>query len=115
MATKADSNEKTISDLDQEIAELQARRKKMIESERREDLEKIRSLINRHGFKEEDLGFAKQRKEGKRIGKSKVPPKYRHPDDPNTTWSGRGISPGWYKDHLAKGNTKESMLIDKLI
>lgn len=113
MATKTDSNEKTVSDLDQQIAALQALRKELVEKERKDDLEKIKTLISRHGFSEEDLGFTRQRKEIKKIGRSKVPPKYVNPDDPKITWSGRGIPPGWFKAHTAKGKTKESMLIDK--
>jgi DNA-binding protein H-NS len=40
------------------------------------------------------------------------PAKYRNPDNANETWSGKGKSPNWFKDHLEKGATKESMLIN---
>lgn len=39
--------------------------------------------------------------------KKKVPPeaKYRHPENPALTWSGRGRKPGWISEGLAAGKT----------
>jgi len=39
------------------------------------------------------------------------PPKYRSPSEPNLTWAGIGATPGWFKEALAAGHSKESMLI----
>lgn len=33
--------------------------------------------------------------EKKKRGKSTLPPKYRNPDDPTQTWTGRGKPPAW--------------------
>lgn len=38
-------------------------------------------------------------------------PKYRHPDDPSQTWSGRGRKPNWIKEALEQGVDIDSMLI----
>jgi len=43
-------------------------------------------------------------------GKS-IPPKYRNPDDPAQTWTGRGKKPAWFLDALEAGHSEESMLI----
>jgi len=32
-------------------------------------------------------------------------PKYRHPENPSITWSGRGRKPGWVSEGLAAGKT----------
>jgi DNA-binding protein H-NS len=38
-------------------------------------------------------------------------PKYRHPENPAVTWSGRGRKPGWISDGLAAGKTLEDFAI----
>ena len=41
--------------------------------------------------------------------KGALPPKYRNPDDPTQTWSGRGKRPAWFKAALDKGIKPEDM------
>jgi DNA-binding protein H-NS len=38
----------------------------------------------------------------------KVPPKFRHPDDPGIVWSGRGKTPVWLRELEKKGRGKEA-------
>jgi len=40
------------------------------------------------------------------------PPKYRHPENPEITWTGRGRQPEWMKSALAEGRTKDEFLIE---
>ncbi|WP_104017773.1 H-NS histone family protein [Roseovarius nitratireducens] len=35
--------------------------------------------------------------------RTRVAPKYRHPENPDVTWSGRGRKPQWFVDALAAG------------
>ena len=44
---------------------------------------------------------------------SNVLPKYRHPDDPTKTWTGRGRRPGWLMALLAEGRTLEELDISR--
>jgi DNA-binding protein H-NS len=44
-------------------------------------------------------------------GKTPVAPKYRHPENPEITWSGRGRKPNWFVAALEQGQTAEDMLI----
>ena len=37
--------------------------------------------------------------------------KYRHPENPAVTWSGRGRKPGWISEGLAAGRTLEDFAI----
>lgn len=50
---------------------------------------------------------------GKKTRKSSGPAgaKYRHPENPEMTWSGRGRQPGWFKDAVVAGKTPESMAV----
>jgi DNA-binding protein H-NS len=41
----------------------------------------------------------------------KVPPKYRNPQVPDVTWSGRGKTPKWVVKALSNGARKEGLLI----
>lgn len=41
------------------------------------------------------------------------PPKYRHPDNPALTWSGRGRQPAWIKEALEAGQSLDDFLIEK--
>ncbi|RDS80954.1 H-NS family nucleoid-associated regulatory protein [Dyella psychrodurans] len=51
-------------------------------------------------------------KRGPKAGKGSVAPKYRNPENPSETWTGRGRSPLWYTAALKKrGVTVESLLI----
>jgi len=40
-----------------------------------------------------------------------VAPKYRHPENPSLTWSGRGRKPLWFEGALKAGKTAKDMLI----
>ncbi|MCY4459703.1 MAG: H-NS histone family protein [Albidovulum sp.] len=43
-----------------------------------------------------------------------VKPKYRNPEDPNVTWSGRGRMPVWMVKKLEEGANAEDFLIKKI-
>ena len=40
-----------------------------------------------------------------------VPQKFRNPDAPSETWSGRGKKPRWINEHLRRGKKLEDLLI----
>lgn len=45
--------------------------------------------------------------------KGKVnPPKYRHPENPELTWTGQGRQPGWIKDGLEAGKSLDDFRIN---
>jgi DNA-binding protein H-NS len=37
-------------------------------------------------------------------------PRFRNPQNPTQTWSGRGNPPGWVKREIARGKTVDSLL-----
>ena len=44
-------------------------------------------------------------------GKAVNPPKYRHPENPAQTWTGRGRQPAWIKEALADGKSLDEFAI----
>jgi DNA-binding protein H-NS len=43
----------------------------------------------------------------------RVHPKYRNPERPSETWSGRGRQPRWVADHLGSGKKVDDLLITR--
>lgn len=82
-----------------------------VESERRElelKLAKLNRLAGGVGNRPEIEVAA-----GKTLKGSKVPPRFRNPDNPSETWSGRGLRPRWMVAALAAGRNFEEMLIQE--
>lgn len=48
-----------------------------------------------------------QRKKERSDKGKKLPPKYRHPKNPDLLWSGRGPAPKWILEHEAKGGSRD--------
>lgn len=44
-------------------------------------------------------------------GRAKVAPKYRNPNDPEQTWTGRGRKPKWVEAYLSGGGSLEGIAI----
>ena len=42
---------------------------------------------------------------------SRVAPKYRNPNDPNETWTGRGVKPKWLRALLEQGRNQDDFKI----
>jgi DNA-binding protein H-NS len=56
--------------------------------------------------------FGGSRETGRRGRRGRVPPKYRNPDSPGETWTGRGLPPRWLAAALKRGARLEDFLID---
>lgn len=69
--------------------------------ERREALIAAEKAAAEFGFSLSELSADTKTRGGAK--KSKTPPKYRNPENPEETWSGRGRKPQWVHDALAKG------------
>jgi len=57
------------------------------------------------------VGLEKPGKVAKRLTASKVAPKYRNPEHPEQTWSGRGQKPVWLRERMEQGANPEDFLI----
>ena len=60
-----------------------------------------------------DLGYSLAELVGTETKSSRAPAaaKYRHPENPALTWSGRGRKPQWFVKALAAGKTAEDLTI----
>ncbi|MEL6100413.1 MAG: H-NS histone family protein [Pseudomonadota bacterium] len=48
---------------------------------------------------------------GKIKAQPSAAPKYRSPEDPSKTWTGKGRQPDWFKEAVAAGVPQDDMLI----
>lgn len=95
-----------LRELQQQIpAELKRR-----ESQEKTDaLNKLREMAKALGYSIEDL-LAKEGKVKATAG-SKVKVKYRHPDNAELEWTGRGRKPKWVEAWLAQGGSLDNLLV----
>lgn len=93
--------EKRLQDIRKAEAEYLGRRTKELRAE-------IDAMLDKEGLSIDDVygGRAGKRTSG---GRSKGPAKFRHPENPAKTWSGRGRQPVWYKEAIAAGKSPEDM------
>ncbi|MBO6922939.1 MULTISPECIES: H-NS family nucleoid-associated regulatory protein [Paracoccaceae] len=66
---------------------------------RAEAIAELEAVAQKHGYKLSDLVS------GKKATKTASPAKYRHPENPAMTWTGRGRQPNWIKEGLAAGKS----------
>ena len=83
-----DELKKLRKDVDAAIKSFEDRKKKAA-------LAELEAKAAELGFNLSDLTGAAAK------GRKVNPPKYRHPETPETTWSGRGRQPDWFKDAVA--------------
>jgi DNA-binding protein H-NS len=95
-----------------ELVELSERVQEAIDQRKADEKaalrQQMKELAAEAGFDLEDV-VAKGRARQKR---SKVAPKYRNPNDPTQTWSGRGRQPNWLVAEIKKGKTPEDFQIN---
>ena len=72
--------------------------------------EEARALLEKQaremGFKLEELAGPASRRKSRGS-----PPKYRHPENPALTWTGRGRRPNWISAALEEGRTLADMQV----
>jgi DNA-binding protein H-NS len=72
-------------------------------------LNEVRAFAKSRGYAIEDL-LGKEAKV-KAVSGNKVKVKYRHPQNPELEWTGRGRKPKWVEAWLADGNSLDNMLV----
>lgn len=94
-----------------ELQELQRNITRMIETyqerAKRDALSELREKARSMGFTIEELLEVKSAKATRKSPE----PKYRHPENPELTWSGRGRKPLWFVDALELGISADAMMI----
>ena len=61
-----------------------------------------------------ELGFSLTELVGTNVKTTRAPApaKFRHPENPALTWSGRGRKPRWFVDALSAGKTEDELTIN---
>lgn len=91
---------KQLVDLEQKVKDAIAEKR---DSERARIKEEMAALAQKHGFSiKEVLGLQKMRS---------VAIKYRNPENPSETWTGRGRKPNWLSAKLSKGAKIEQFTV----
>jgi DNA-binding protein H-NS len=104
-----DLSKLSIEELENLVRDAQAEIVSRKEAEKQRVLDQIRELAASIGTTPEEL--LRQQAGGRGRG-AKVEAKYRHPDDPSQTWSGRGKRPQWVNDALAAGKSLEDLAVE---
>lgn len=123
MARKSTRN-RTLQEIDQEIAKLNQEADAIRASEKAEVAAKMKDAIAYYGFTAADLGLARGGKKGAKVstkastkakpkagkGAGSTPSRIKYKDDAGNAWSGFGRKPKWFVEALAGGKTAEQLL-----
>lgn len=118
-----DLTELSVKQLDAVLKSAQQRKEFL---EKRPSAARVRAQVVKYvagyGYSIDELFGS--RRQGRKSGPDRVPkrsarkagkiaPKYRNPQNPDETWSGRGRQPRWVAAHLANGKKIERLLIKR--
>ncbi len=97
---KFDLDTLTRTELEKLRGEVDKALSSVAERERHAALDAAERAAKAHGFSLKELtGMATVKSKNR----AKNPPKYRHPENPAATWTGRGRKPQWIRDAEAAG------------
>ena len=100
--------QKTYLELNAEIERLQQLAREMREKEVEKVVGEIKEKIRTYGITAHDLGLAASPRT-RSARKAPVQAKYRGSN--GEEWSGRGLTPKWLREEIAKGKPKEDFAI----
>jgi DNA-binding protein H-NS len=99
--------------IEQQIADLQQKKKSILDNQRGSVLKETRQIIRLYGFNVAELGLGATPASAK-ADRPKPEAKYYNPDNPEQTWhGGKGPRPKWVAAFLASGRSRDEILIKK--
>ncbi|MFC3149711.1 H-NS family nucleoid-associated regulatory protein [Litoribrevibacter euphylliae] len=101
-------NEYSLEDLKQIQKDLEKAIKSKASEAKKTALQQIHNIANEHGL---DLDEVLDGLKNPSKKKGKVAPKYKNPQNPQETWTGRGRKPKWVEQALSSGKTLGSLEI----
>lgn len=107
MAKQIDLSKLSLADLKSLKKDIDKAMVSVEKAARKAALADAEKAAQKHGFSLADLTGGAP----KRAAKSAAPSKYRHPENPAVTWSGRGRQPSWFKEAVAGGKKAEELAI----
>lgn len=106
-----DLSQMSVAELQQLAKDVEKALKVAAETERKTALQAARFAAQEHGFELDELMSDAGAAKVKGKGAAKNPPKYRNPENPDQTWSGRGRRPAWIAQAEASGKSLEDLAI----
>lgn len=103
--------EKSYRDLCEEIESLKQEAEAARKRESASALAEVKRLIAEYRFSAAECGFASAGVSKAGRDKAIVKIKYRHPENPSLTWTGRGKAPKWLVQQEAQGHRREDFLV----
>lgn len=92
-----------LAELQAQILELQKKANRIAIQEKAATLEDIKIKIKTYGITMKELS---ELVTGNARGHSPVAVKYKHPQNSDLTWTGRGRQPKWMVEYLASGGVR---------
>lgn len=106
MAGKIDLSKMSLDDLRSLRKDVEKEISGFKDRQRVAAMKEIQAVAKKHGLPLDEIVGGKTKK-----SRAKSPAKYRNPENPSETWSGRGRQPDWYKKAIAKGKSPEQLAI----
>ena len=94
-----------------ELAKLAANALEEIENRQAERIKEVKKQIQELAASIDYSVVLTKSKSAKKIVGTPAKPKYRNPNNPTATWSGRGKRPLWVVSHTNNGGTMEELEI----
>jgi DNA-binding protein H-NS len=84
-----------------------------VQAQRAEAIQQAKKIIADFGLNARELGLSATASSPRKSGdaRASVAPKFRDPQNPENTWTGRGKQPRWLASAIAAGKSKASFLI----
>jgi DNA-binding protein H-NS len=106
---------------DEQLRAIQARTRELLDERVRSRIDEFRRIARDAGYELSLTRIGEERRgRGTRDGmrdrrdrRSAIAPKYRNPDNPSESWSGRGREPKWLQHQIASGKAKDDFLIER--
>ena len=100
-----------IDAIDDEIKELQKKRQVLVDAKRASALETALKLVRKFGLTAQELELVAPAKSSSAPSKTKLPAKYRNPNNSAETWhGGKGPKPKWVVAFFDAGGKLEDCL-----
>lgn len=96
-------DDKALKQLEKDIAAEHRRREK---TRRKEAEQELKAVASKYGFSVSELVGSK-----KASDKAVARGKYKNPENPNQTWSGRGRRPRWINEWIENGGDIEDLRV----
>lgn len=107
-------NKRTLKEINEEIAKLQAEADSLREAEKAEVVARIKEAVVFYGITAADIGFSASGGKGRKAkggvkSTAGTATRMKYKDGAGRTWSGHGRKPQWFIDAMNSGKTEADL------